>query len=101
MAEAILRGGKILTCGNGGSMSDAMHFAEELSGRFRMDRPALARIAVSGPAPPSCTANDFGYDHIFSRFVEAVGRPDDLLIAISTSGRSANVIRAAEAARKG
>jgi D-sedoheptulose 7-phosphate isomerase len=99
--EALRSGGKILACGNGGSMSDAMHFAEELSGRFRMDRPALAAIAISDPAHLSCTANDFGYDHVFSRFIEALGRPGDLLVAISTSGQSANVIQAAQAAQKG
>lgn len=91
--------GRILTCGNGGSMCDAMHLAEELSGRFRESRPGLGAMAISDPSHLSCTANDFGYDHVFSRFVEAFARPGDALVAISTSGSSENVRRAAEAAR--
>ena len=89
--SACLRsGGKILCCGNGGSMSDAMHFAEELSGRFREDRPAYAAIAISSPAHITCVANDYGYDKVFSRAVEALGRPGDILLAITTSGNSPN-----------
>ena len=91
--------GHVYTCGNGGSMCDAMHFAEELSGRFRRDRPALGAIAMGDGAHITCTGNDFGFDAIFSRFVEAQGRPGDILVGISTSGKSANVIKAAEAAR--
>ncbi len=92
--------GHVYTCGNGGSMCDAMHFAEELSGRYRNDRPALGAMAISDPTHISCVGNDYGYDYIFSRFIEAQGRAGDVLIGISTSGKSANVIRAAEAARK-
>jgi D-sedoheptulose 7-phosphate isomerase len=92
-------GGKILSCGNGGSMSDAMHFAEELSGKFREDRPAYAAIALSSPAHITCVANDYGFDKIFSRGVEALGRRGDVLLAISTSGNSTNVLEAALAAK--
>jgi D-sedoheptulose 7-phosphate isomerase len=80
-------------------MSDAMHFAEELTGRYRDDRPPIAAMAVSDPGHLSCTANDYGYEQVFARFVEAHARPGDALVAISTSGRSPNVLRAAEAAR--
>jgi D-sedoheptulose 7-phosphate isomerase len=99
MAEAVLKGGKIISCGNGGSMCDAMHFAEELSGRFRDERRALPAIAISDPAHITCTANDHGYEYIFSRFIEAFGKPGDVLLAISTSGNSGNVLLAAEAAK--
>jgi len=99
MADALQHGGKILTCGNGGSLCDAQHFAQELSGRYRADRPALAAIALTEASHMSCVANDYGYDHVFSRFVEALGRPNDVLVAISTSGNSPNVLRAAEAAK--
>ncbi len=98
--EAIRSGGKILSFGNGGSMSDAMHFAEELTGRFREDRPALPALAISDPAHLTCTANDYGFEAIFSRFIEAHGREGDALLAISTSGSSANVINAIEVAEK-
>lgn len=93
-------GGHVYTCGNGGSMCDAMHFAEELSGRYRDDRPALGAMAISDGTHITCVGNDYGFEHIFSRFVEAQGRAGDILIGISTSGKSANVIRAAETARK-
>lgn len=99
MVHALRKGGKIIACGNGGSMSDAMHFAEELSGRFREDRPALAAIAISDPTHITCVANDYGFDYVFSRYVEAVGKPGDVLLGISTSGNSANVLKAAEAAK--
>jgi D-sedoheptulose 7-phosphate isomerase len=99
MAEAILNGGKIISCGNGGSMSDAMHFAEEMSGRFRDERRALPAIAISDPAHITCTANDHGFEYIFSRYVEAVGKKGDVLLALSTSGNSENVLLAAEAAK--
>lgn len=98
MAEAIQNGGKIISCGNGGSMTDAMHFAEELSGKYREQRPALPAISISDPSHISCVANDFSFDEIFSRYVEAVGQQGDILLAISTSGNSMNVIKAAEAA---
>ncbi len=93
-------GGRLLSCGNGGSMSDAMHFAEEWSGRFRNNRRPLSAIALSDPAAISCIANDFGYEAIFSRQVEAHGREGDLLLAISTSGESANVLAAVKSARQ-
>lgn len=99
LAECLRAGGKVLSCGNGGSMSDAMHFAEELSGRFRDNRPALAALALSDPGYLTCVANDFGFEHVFARGVQALGRPGDVLLAISTSGNSPNVLRAAEAAR--
>ena len=99
MADALQAGNKIISCGNGGSHCDAMHFAEELSGRFRENRKALAAIAVSDPSHISCTANDFGFEFIFSRFVEGLGQAGDVLVGISTSGNSANVLRAAEAAK--
>lgn len=97
MMEALQNGKKLISCGNGGSMSDAMHFAEELTGRFRDNRGAVAAISISDPTHISCTANDFGYDYIFSRYIEAVGQEGDVLLAISTSGNSANVLKAVEA----
>lgn len=100
MADAVSGSGKIISCGNGGSMSDAMHFAEELTGRFRESRRGLAAISVSDPAFLTCAANDYGYDHVFSRFVEAMGKSGDVLLAISTSGNSPNVLNAAEEATK-
>ena len=99
LSGVLLGGGKILSCGNGGSMCDAMHFAEELTGRFRENRRALAAVAIADPAHLTCVANDFGFEQVFSRYVEAVGKPGDALLAISTSGNSANVLRAVEAAR--
>ena len=93
-------GGKLLACGNGGSMCDAMHFAEEWTGRFRGNRDALPAIAFSDPSQLSCIANDFGYEEVFSRSVAAYGREGDLLLAISTSGNSPNVLRAVEVARE-
>ena len=92
-------GGAIYSCGNGGSMSDAMHFAEELTGRYRDNRLGLSATAISDPGHISCVANDFGYEHIFSRYLQARGRAGDCLFAISTSGTSKNVIKAAEYAR--
>ena len=99
MADSIKDGGKVISCGNGGSMSDAMHFAEELTGRFRDDRRGLAAIAISDPTHITCVGNDYGFDYIFSRYIEAVGKPGDVILAISTSGNSANVINAVEAAK--
>lgn len=99
MADALRAGNKIISCGNGGSMCDAMHFAEELSGRYRGDRKALAAVSISDPSHLSCVGNDYGYEFVFSRYVEGLGRPGDVLLAISTSGNSVNVLRAAEAAR--
>ena len=100
IVNAIKGGGKVISCGNGGSMSDAMHFAEELSGRYRNDRPAYAAIAISDPGHLSCVANDYGYAFVFSRMVEAIGSEGDVLFAISTSGNSENILKAIESARK-
>ena len=100
MIESVRRGGKIISCGNGGSMTDAMHFAEELSGVFREKRPALPALSISDPSHITCTANDYSFDEIFSRYVEGVGQEGDVLLAISTSGNSMNIIKAAEAARE-
>ncbi|AHM61844.1 phosphoheptose isomerase [Flammeovirgaceae bacterium 311] len=100
MAKSLEKGGKLLSCGNGGSHCDAMHFAEELTGKFREERRPLAAMAVSDPSFISCTANDYGWEHVFSRFVRGVGRSGDVLLAISTSGNSINVLRAAEVARQ-
>jgi len=99
LAARFKAGGKVLACGNGGSHCDAMHFAEELTGRFRDDRRGLPAIAISDPSHLSCVANDFGYEYVFSRYVEAVGRQGDVLFALSTSGNSATIIKAVEAAR--
>ncbi|MFT6922123.1 MAG: D-sedoheptulose 7-phosphate isomerase [Crocinitomicaceae bacterium] len=102
MTSSIKDGGKIISCGNGGSMSDAMHFAEELTGRFRDDRPSIAALSISDPSHITCVGNDYGFDSIFSRYIEGVGKPGDVLLAISTSGNSKNVINAInEAKRKG
>jgi len=99
LARQLQLGKKIMSCGNGGSMCDAMHFAEELSGRYRENRPALAAMSISDPSHMSCVGNDYGYDFVFSRMVEAVGQNGDVLVAISTSGNSSNVLKAAEAAK--
>ena len=100
MSDALKAGKKIVSCGNGGSMCDAMHFAEELTGRYRDNRPALAAISISDPSHIACVGNDYGYDFVFSRYLEAVGNEGDVLLAISTSGNSKNVLYAIEAARK-
>lgn len=99
MCQAIAQGGKIISCGNGGSMSDAMHFAEELSGRYRDERPGLPAISCSDPSHITCVGNDYGFDQVFARFVQALGQSGDCLLAISTSGNSANVLEAAKAAK--
>lgn len=99
MGQALREGHKIISCGNGGSHCDAMHFAEELTGRYRDNRPALAAIAISDASHLSCVSNDFGFEYVFSRYVEGVGQPGDVLLGLSTSGQSANVIRAVEAAK--
>ena len=100
MCTALKAGNKIISCGNGGSMCDAMHFAEELSGRFRNNRRGLAAVSISDPSHISCVANDFGYDFVFSRYIEAIGQSGDILLGISTSGSSKNVILAVEEAKK-
>jgi D-sedoheptulose 7-phosphate isomerase len=94
IAKALSEGNRVMSCGNGGSMCDAMHFAEELSGKFRDPRRPLAAISISDPAHLTCTGNDFGFDQVFSRFVEAHGRNGDVLLAISTSGKSQNILNA-------
>nr|WP_293838116.1 D-sedoheptulose 7-phosphate isomerase [uncultured Arsenicibacter sp.] len=100
MADAIKSGRKVISCGNGGSHCDAMHFAEELSGRYRDNRRSLAAIAISDVSHISCVGNDYGFEYIFSRFIEGLGNEGDVLMGISTSGNSANVIRAVDAARE-
>jgi D-sedoheptulose 7-phosphate isomerase len=99
VSEAIKSGNKVISCGNGGSMCDAMHFAEELSGRYRNDRKALPAISISDPSHLSCVANDYGYAYVFSRMVEAIGAAGDVLFAISTSGNSENVLLAIKSAK--
>ena len=99
LAATFRAGGKALSCGNGGSMSDAMHFAEEWSGRYRSERPPLPAIAFSDPGHMSCVANDYGYAEVFARQVQALGSEGDLLLMLSTSGNSPNLLRAAEEAR--
>ncbi|GEA49377.1 phosphoheptose isomerase [Vibrio inusitatus NBRC 102082] len=99
IADSFKLGGKVLSCGNGGSHCDAMHFAEELTGRYREDRPGYPGIAISDPSHLSCVSNDFGYEAVFSRYVEAVGQKGDVLFGLSTSGNSANILRAIEAAK--
>jgi len=98
--HSIQNGGKIISCGNGGSMSDAMHFAEELTGRFRENRAPIPAIAISDPSHISCISNDYGFAYVFSRFVESIGQKGDVLLAISTSGNSENVINAIHSAKE-
>lgn len=99
MCDSLGAKGRIFSCGNGGSMCDAMHFAEELTGRYRHDRPAIAAIAISDPSHIACVGNDYGYQYIFSRYLEAHARAGDILLAISTSGSSKNVMEAAQSAK--
>ncbi|HNR18538.1 MAG TPA: D-sedoheptulose 7-phosphate isomerase [Bacteroidia bacterium] len=100
LVKAFESGNKVISCGNGGSMCDAMHFAEELSGRFRNDRKALPAVSISDASHISCVGNDYGYDKVFSRYIEALGNNGDVLLAISTSGNSKNVIEAIHAAKQ-
>ena len=100
LADSFKAGGKVLSCGNGGSHCDAMHFAEELTGRYRENRPGYPAIAISDVSHISCVSNDFGYEYVFSRYVEAVGKESDVLLGISTSGNSGNIIKAISAARE-
>ncbi|MCT7655891.1 D-sedoheptulose 7-phosphate isomerase [Oceanimonas sp. NS1] len=99
LADSFKAGGKVLSCGNGGSHCDAMHFAEELTGRYRENRPGYPAIAISDPSHLSCVSNDFGYEFVFSRYLEAVGRKGDVLLGLSTSGNSANILKAIEVAK--
>ena len=100
MATCLTQGGKIISCGNGGSLCDATHFAEELTGRFRTDRRPLPAMAINDPAYITCVGNDYSFEDVFSRWVEAFGKTGDTLLAISTSGSSKNILKAAEAARR-
>ncbi|OCG02991.1 D-sedoheptulose 7-phosphate isomerase [Gilliamella sp. wkB112] len=100
IANAFKSKKKVLSCGNGGSHCDAMHFAEELTGRYRQNRPAYPAIAISDVSHISCVANDFGYDHIFSRYLEGVGQKGDVLLCLSGSGNSKNVIQAMKTAKE-
>ena len=99
LVNSIQSDGKIISCGNGGSLCDAMHFAEELTGRYRNNRPAIGAIAISDASHMACVGNDYGYEYVFSRYIEGVGREGYVLLAISTSGNSQNVIHAIKAAR--
>jgi D-sedoheptulose 7-phosphate isomerase len=100
IANSIKQGGKVISCGNGGSHCDAMHFAEELTGRYRDDRKAMPAICVSDPSHISCVSNDYGYEFVFSRYLEALGNKGDVLLGISTSGNSGNIINAAKTAKE-
>lgn len=100
MVTSIKTDGRILACGNGGSMCDSMHFVEELTGRYRKDRAPISAMSMGDPGHLTCVANDYGYDYVFSRYVQAWGRNGDTLLAISTSGNSQNVIYAVEEAKK-
>ncbi len=99
LVDAFRHGGKVFSCGNGGSLCDAMHFAEELTGRFRQERPALPAIAIADPSHLTCVSNDMGFDLVFSKYLEALGKDGDVLLAISTSGNSSNVLNAIDTAR--
>jgi D-sedoheptulose 7-phosphate isomerase len=99
IVDSVKKGGKVLSCGNGGSSCDAMHFAEELTGRYRENRDPIPAIAISDPSYLTCAANDYGYSQVFSRFLQGVGNTNDVLLAISTSGNSENVLKAAEMAK--
>ena len=99
MVDSLKQEGKVMSCGNGGSNCDAMHFAEELSGKFREERPAVAAMALSDVSHITCVGNDYGFDFVFSRAIEALGRKGDILLAISTSGNSKNILEACKAAK--
>ena len=100
MADAVEGDGKVMSCGNGGSLCDAMHFAEEMPGRYRSNRRPYAALAISDASHMACVGNDYGYEEVFSRYVEAHGRKGDVLLAITTSGTSRNIVKAAEVARR-
>jgi len=100
LSQSLAQGGKAISCGNGGSMCDAIHFAEELSGRYRNHRRGLAAMACSDPAHLTCVGNDYGFEEVFARYLEALGKPGDVLVAISTSGNSPNVVAAARKAHE-
>lgn len=98
LSDSLKKGYKIISCGNGGSLCDATHFAEELTGRYRKNRTSLPAISINDPAYITCVGNDFSFDEIYSRYVEGVGCEGDVLLAISTSGNSSNIVKAAESA---
>ncbi|MGC4021098.1 MAG: D-sedoheptulose 7-phosphate isomerase [Cyclobacteriaceae bacterium] len=100
IANSIKQGGKVISCGNGGSHCDAMHFAEELTGKYRDNRKAIPALCISDPSHISCVSNDYGYEFVFSRYLEALGNKNDVLLGLSTSGNSANIIRAAQVAKE-
>ncbi|MCK5663256.1 MAG: D-sedoheptulose 7-phosphate isomerase [Thiotrichaceae bacterium] len=100
IANSLKKDKKVIACGNGGSHCDSMHFAEELTGRYRENRPALAAIAISDPSHISCVGNDFGYEYIFSRYIEGLGKKGDVLFCLSTSGNSKNIVNAMTAAKQ-
>ncbi|KKA46323.1 MULTISPECIES: D-sedoheptulose 7-phosphate isomerase [Salinivibrio] len=100
LADSFKASGKVLSCGNGGSHCDAMHFAEELTGRYRENRPGYPAIAISDPSHISCVSNDFGYEYVFSRYLEAVGMKGDVLFGLSTSGNSGNILNAIDVAKQ-
>lgn len=98
LSDSLKKGNKIISCGNGGSLCDATHFAEELTGRYRKNRTSLPAISINDPAYITCVGNDFSFNEIYSRYVEGVGCEGDVLLAISTSGNSSNIVKAAESA---
>ncbi|HAR79855.1 MAG TPA: phosphoheptose isomerase [Succinivibrionaceae bacterium] len=100
MSDSIRNRGKIISAGNGGSMCDAQHFAEELTGRYREDRPAFPAVAICDPSHITCVGNDYGFDYIFSRYLEGMGFPGDVFLGISTSGNSKNIIEACRVCRE-
>ena len=100
VANAFKSKKKVLSCGNGGSHCDAMHFAEELTGRYRENRSAYPAIAISDVSHISCVANDFGYNYIFSRYIEGIGQEGDVLVCFSGSGNSINIIEAMKTAKE-
>lgn len=99
LADSFKREGKVLSCGNGGSHCDAMHFAEELTGRYREHRPSYPAIAISDPSHLSCVGNDYGFDSVFARYLEGVGRRGDVMFCLSTSGNSENILKAIKVAK--
>ncbi len=100
IAACLKRGNKVFSCGNGGSLCDAMHFAEEMTGNFRDERKPYPATAITDPAHITCTSNDFGFEQIFSRYIEAFAQSGDVLLAISTSGNSRNVLNGVNTAKK-
>ena len=100
IAASQRKGGAVYSCGNGGSLCDAMHFAEEMTGRYRQDRRPYRAAAISDVSHMACVGNDYGYEHVFSRWIDAMGTDKDVLLAITTSGTSKNIVAAARKARE-